>query len=119
MLSNKNKKKVLTLAVVALFVLAFAYQASAYSAGGSSPFTYTGKILSLDNDHRFVTVQAGPNDELIFRLDDAAAVMKCNMDEHFSDLRIGDQIRVTYFEEGNGGYIASEVDWLPTGMTRC
>ena len=119
MLSKMNVKTVLTVAVAALFVLAFAYQASAYSAGGSTPFTYTGKILSLDNDHKFVTVQAGPNDELTFRLGDDAAVMKCNMDEHFSDLRIGDQIKVSYFEDGNSGYIASEIDWLPVGMTRC
>jgi hypothetical protein len=119
MLSKMNVKTVLTVAVAALFVLAFAYQASAYSAGGSTPFTYTGKILSLDNDHKFVTVQAGPNDELSFKLDDGAAVMKCNMSEHFRDLKIGDHVTISYFEEGKGGYIANEVDWLPMGMSRC
>jgi len=119
MLSRTSVKTFLAVAVATLFVMAFASQASAYSAGGSSPFTYTGKIVSLDNDHRSVTVQAGPNDELSFKLDDAATAMKCNMDEHFSDLKIGDQIRVSYFEEGNGGYIASGVEWLPMGLTRC
>jgi len=64
-------------------------------------------------------VQSGPNDVLSFKLDDGAAVLKCNMSEHFSDLRIGDHVTITYFEEGNGGYIANEVDWLPMGMTRC
>jgi|MudIll2142460700_1097286.scaffolds.fasta_scaffold00865_8 hypothetical protein len=119
MLSKKSIKTVLTVALAALFVLAFAYQTSAYSSGGSSPFTYTGKILSLDNNYKWVTVQAGPNDELSFRLDDGVAVMQCNMSGHFEDLKIGDHVTVTYFEEGNGGYIASEVDWLPMGMTRC
>ena len=119
MLSRTNIKTVLTLAVAALFVVAFAYQASAYSAGGSTPFTYTGKIVGLDNDHRFVTVQAGENDTLLFKLDDSAAVMQCNMNEHFGDLKIGDHVTVSYFEESNGGYIASELDWLPMGMTRC
>jgi len=119
MFTRTNEKTVLTLAVATLFVLAFAYQVSAYTAGGSTPFTYTGNIVSLDNDYRWVTVQAGPNDELSFKLDDSTAVMKCNMHEHFRDLKIGDQVTISYFEEGNSGYIASEVNWLPMGMTRC
>ena len=119
MLSRKHVKSVLAIAVAALFVLAFAYQASAYSAGGSTPFTYTGKIVSLDNNYKWVTVQAGPNDELSFKLDDGAAVTKCNMSEHFGDLKIGDHVTISYFEEGTGGYIANQVDWLPMGMSRC
>lgn len=119
MLSKTNAKVFLTVAVAALFVMAFAYQASAYSGGGSAPFTYTGNIVSLDNNYKWVTVQAGPNDELSFKLDDGAAVMKCNVSEHFRDLKIGDHVTISYLEEGNGGYIANEVDWLPMGMTRC
>ena len=119
MFGRTNVKVFLAVAVAALFVTAFAYQASAYSAGGSGPFTYTGNIVSLDNDYRFVTVQAGPNDVLSFKLDDGAAVMKCNMDEHFTGLKIGDKVTISYFEETNGGYIASEAEWLPMGMSRC
>ena len=119
MLSRKHAKTVLVAAVAALFVLAFAYQASAYSAGGSSPFTYTGKIISLDNDYKWVTVQAGPNDVKSFKLDDGATLMRCGMNDHFTDLKIGDEVKVSYFEEGNGGYIASEVDWLTMVMNRC
>jgi hypothetical protein len=109
----------IVLAVAALFVLAFAYQTSAYSGGGSTPFTYTGNIVSLDNEHNSVAVQAGPNDVMSFKLGDGASVTKCDMDKHFGDLRIGDNVTVSYFEEPTGGYIASEVDWLPMGLNRC
>ena len=119
MFSRTDIKVVLAVAVAALFVTAFAYQASAYSGGGSTPFTYTGRIISLDNDYKWVTVQAGPNDKLSFKLGDGAAIMKCTMDEHFTGLKIGDEVKISYFEEGNGGYIASQVDWLPMGMERC
>ena len=43
----------------------------------------------------------------------------CNMNKHFSYLKIGDRVTVSYFEEGTGGgYTASEVDSLPIGMNR-
>jgi len=93
-----------------LFVLAFALQASAFSASSGTPFTYTGKIIALDYADRTVTVQAGPNDELTFNLDDSARVMKCSMSESFSNLKTGDEVTVSYFEEGSGPYIASGID---------
>jgi hypothetical protein len=64
-------------------------------------------------------VQAGPNDVLSFKLDNDAAVMKCSMDERFTHLKIGDDVTISYFEEGNSGYIASEVDSWPMGLSRC
>jgi hypothetical protein len=109
----------LVLAVSMLFIMAFAYQASAYSAGGSTPFTYEGIVVELDNAHNIVTVQAGPNDEFSFRLAKDAAVIMCDMTKPFTDLEIGDQVEVSYFEESSGGYIASEVDLLATGLGQC
>jgi hypothetical protein len=96
--------------VAALFVVAFAVQASAFSAGSGTPFAYTGNIVSIDYGDRIITVQAGPNDEQTFNLDDSAAVTKCSMSESFSSLGMGDHVTVTYFEEGSGPYIASEID---------
>ncbi|HYA15189.1 MAG TPA: hypothetical protein VEF33_12695 [Syntrophales bacterium] len=120
MFSKINIKIGLVMVVAALFLMAFAYQASAYSASGATPFTYTGKIVGFDNEHRFLTVQAGPNDERNFQVAQGAVVTKCNMGEYWNDLKIGDQVTISYFEEGSSGsYIANGVDLLPIGMERC
>ncbi len=118
-----SDKKALTIMLVmvvsALFVMAFAYQAAAFSGGGSSPFSYTGKIVALDNHDKIVTVQAGPNDELTFNLNDNGAVMKCSMSESFTSLKIGDEVTVSYFDRGDGSYIADEIDLGAAGINRC
>ncbi len=115
-------KTILTVTVAALFVVAFAYQASAaaYLPVGNASFTFTGKIISLDKDYRWITVQAGPNDVMSFRLAYGAAVTNCSgMSEHFRDLKVGDQVAISYFEEGGSGYIASDINWLPIGTRHC
>jgi hypothetical protein len=119
MFGRKSIKGVLVMVLAALFVMAFAYQASAFSAGGSTPFTYTGKIVALDNADKILTVQAGPNDELTFNLNENGAVMKCSMSGSFTDLRIGDLVTVSYFDEGNSTYIANEINFAASGMNRC
>jgi len=119
MFSRKDTRVVLAIAVAALLVMAFAYQASATFAAGSAPFTYSGQIVSLDSGDRYLTVQAGPNDELNFTLDDGAPVMVCSMDERLANLKVGDHVTVSYFEKGTGGYIATQIISLPSGMNQC
>ncbi len=118
MSDKKSIKGVLVVVLAALFVMAFAYQAQAavFSSSGSTPFSYTGKIVALDNHDKIVTVQAGPNDELAFSLNDNGAVMKCTMSESFTNLKIGDVVTVSYFDPGDGSYIANEID---LGMNHC
>jgi hypothetical protein len=119
MSGRKNIRVVLSLAAAALFVMAFAYEASAFSAGGSTPFTYTGNIVATDSANNIISVQAGPDDVLSFRLNADDAVMSCNMPGSFSDLKIGEMATVSYFEEGTGNYVANEVDLLESGMRHC
>jgi len=114
-----NLTRIFVVLLAALFVAAFAYEASAISAGGSTPFTYSGKIVSLDSVTKVVTVQAGPGDELTFNLKDPGAIMTCNAPASFADLKIGDTVTVSYFDEGGGTNIASEITLLPAGMSKC
>lgn len=116
MLGRGNLKGVLVVMLAALFVAAFAYQAAAIPAGGSTPFTYTGKIVSLDTAAKIVTVQAGPRDELTFNLNDHGTIMKCSMLGSFTDLKIGDMVTVSYFDQGGGKYVANEIN---LDMQRC
>ncbi|HAM51822.1 MAG TPA: hypothetical protein DCP92_14480 [Nitrospiraceae bacterium] len=110
---------VLTAVVAALFVMAFAHQAFAFSAGTGTPFTYSGNVIAIDDANRTVTVQAGPNDSIRFNLDEGGLVMRCSMSSSFDDLKIGDWVNVTYFQKGTGPYIASEIDSARYGMQHC
>jgi|MudIll2142460700_1097286.scaffolds.fasta_scaffold187581_2 hypothetical protein len=114
-----NLTRVFVVMLAALFVAAFAYQASAISAGGNTPFTYAGKIVSLDSAAKVVTVQAGPGDELTFNLVDTGAIMTCNAPGSFTDLKIGDSVTVSYFDQGGSTYIVSELNHVPAGMSKC
>lgn len=118
MSDKKNVTRILMVVLAALFVMAFAYQASAFSSSSSTPFSYTGKIVALDNHDNILTV-AGPNDELTFKLNDNGAVAKCSMSESFTSLKIGDVVTVSYFDPGDGSYIANEIDLGAAGMNRC
>jgi hypothetical protein len=121
MFDRRNVKGVFVVVLALLFVGAFAYQAQAtvFSAGGSTPFSYTGKIVALDNHDKILTVQAGPNDELAFNLNDNSAVMKRSMSGSLTDIKIGDLVTVSYFDQGDGIYIANEIDFGAAGMNRC
>ncbi len=120
MFSRMQIKTVLAVTLAALFVVAFAYQASAFPGSGGSALTYTGKIVSLDNDYRWITVQAAPENEMSFRLVNSAAVTECSgMSEHFRDLKVGDEVAISYFENGSSGFLASSIDLLPIGTTHC
>jgi hypothetical protein len=119
MFGRKNIKSVLAVVFAGLLVAAFAYQASAYSAGDSTSYTYTGKVVEVDNAYKYVTVQAGSN-TYSFKLDDHATVMVCDKIGSLTDLKPGDMVTVYYFQENLGGrHIASEIDSVTYGMKRC
>ncbi|HXX58517.1 MAG TPA: hypothetical protein VEI96_10990 [Thermodesulfovibrionales bacterium] len=124
MYGKTDIRVVLTIAVAALFVLAFAYQASTLWAfederapitGGGGTLSYTGEIVGIDNS--YLSVRAAPNDELNFRWDKDVPRTMCNAEP--ADLHIGDHVTVSYFELGTGGYMASDVISLPSDMDRC
>ena len=109
MLGKRNTKRVLLAMLATLFVMAFAYQAMAFESAGSTPFTYAGKIVALDDGNKIVTVQAGPDAQKTFNLRENADVMKCDMAASLSDLKIGDEVTVSYFDEGNGTLVGSGI----------
>jgi hypothetical protein len=120
MFGRKNIKSLLAVVFAGLLVTAFVYQASAYSAGDSTSYTYTGKVVEVDNVYKYVTVQAGPNDAFSFKLDDHATVMKCDKIGSLTDLKPGDMVTVYYFQENLGGrHIASEIDLTAYGTKSC
>jgi hypothetical protein len=120
MLGKKNIRTFWAVVFAALLVTAFAYEASAYTFGDNTSYTYKGKIVEVDNTHRYVTVQAGSSDTFSFKLDDHATVMKCDQIVSLSDLKVGDMVTVYYFQENLGGrHIASEIDMTAYGMKSC
>jgi hypothetical protein len=90
-----------------LFVMAFANAVYAFSSG--TPFSYSGKIVSIDNSHKILTVQAASGDQKIFRLSDNATLMQCDKSVAWNDVKVGDEITVAYFQDGNNNFIASDL----------
>ena len=120
MYGRKNIKSVLALVFAAILVTVFAYQASAYSVGDNTSYTYTGKVVDVDHVYGYVTVQAGSGTTYSFKLDDHATVMKCDKFGSLNDLKHGDMVTVYYFKENLGGrLIASEIDSAMYGMKSC
>jgi len=118
MYGRENIRSVLAVVFAAFLVTAFAYQAFAYNSD-ITLYTYTGKVVEVDNAHSYVTV-AGPNSTFSFKLDDHATVMRCDNWGSFTDLKPGDVVTVYYFQENLGcRHIASEIDSLTYGMKSC
>lgn len=116
MFGTRNTKRVLLAMLATLFVLAFAYQAFAFESTGSAPFTYAGKIVAIDG--KILTVQAGPDAQKTFNLRENADVMKCDMAASLDDLKIGDEVTVSYFDEGDGTLVGSGIIYSAADM-RC
>ncbi len=108
--------------LAALLLVAFAYPAYAFSAG-TPLFTYTGKIVAIDDASRFVAVQAGPNDMLVFGLERNGAVLECNEPMSFEDLKVGDDVTISYYETSANNFIAQEINSMSSegilGMPEC
>ena len=101
-----------------LFVMAFAFPAFAFSTG-ATPFSYSGKVVAIDNADRIVTVQAGPNDQQIFRMSDHATVSKCGKLESLSNLKIGDEVTIAYYETGDNNFVANDMSLAPLMGQHC
>ena len=120
MYGRKNIKNILAVGFAALLVTAFAYQASAYSVGDNTSYTYTGKVVGVDNVYGYVTVRAGSDTTYSFKLDDHATVVRCDKFGSLNDLKAGDMVTVYYFKENLGGLlIASEIDSATYGTKSC
>jgi hypothetical protein len=105
----------LTGVLTVLFVMAFAFPAFAFSTG-ATPFAYCGKVIAIDNAYRILTMQAGPNDQQIFSMNTHATVSKCGELESFSNLKIGDEVTVSYYQTGDNNNVADDVSLVPSGM---
>ena len=109
---------ILTGVLAMLFVMAFAFPAFAFSTG-ATPFSYSGKVVAIDNADRIVTVQAGPNDQQIFRMSDHATVSKCGKLESFGNLKIGDNVTIAYYETGDNNFVANDMSLAPLMGQHC
>ncbi len=108
-----DRKLILTGVFAALFVAAFALPAFAFSAS-ATPFAYSGKVVAIDNADKLLTVQAGPNDQQIFRMNDQATVSKCGQPESFSNLKIGDEVTIAYYQSGSNNNVADDIALAPS-----
>ncbi len=96
--------------VAALFVISMAGSASAY------PFALQGKVVSIDADSQKLTLQedqCGMSGLFGFTWDNHATVMRGNDFVSFNDIRVGDDVIVTYYEKNPGEYVAEDID-IPT-----
>ncbi len=108
----------LTMAIAAFFVMAFALSAFAFSAE-DTPFTYSGKIVAIDNASKILTIQAAPNDQLSFNLNGNGTIMQCNKPVAWSNLKKGDSVTVSYFEKSDGNFVADTITLAPGMMGHC
>ena len=99
---------IMTGMLAVLFVMAFAFPASAFMSG-ATPYAYSGKVVAIDNASRIVTVQSGPNDQQIFRLNDNATVSVCGRLESLSSLKVGDEVSISYYQTGSNVNIANDI----------
>jgi hypothetical protein len=111
--ANGRKSAVLVAVIAALFMVAFAYQA------GAAPFTYVGKVISIDQASKILTVQAGPNDQHIFSMNSGATILKCSKPEAWGNIKVGDKVSVNYFEKSSGNYVANNISLLPAMGQHC
>jgi hypothetical protein len=93
--------------VAALFAISIASSASAF------PFALQGKVTSIDSDGKKLTLQedqCGMSGQYGFTLDRDSTVMRGNDFVSFSDIRVGDEVIVTYFEKSPGLYVAEDIN---------
>jgi hypothetical protein len=99
---------IMTGVLAMLFVMAFAFPAFAFPTG-ATPYAYSGKVVAIDSVYRTVTVQARPNDEQIFIVNDDATVATCGKLESFSSLKVGDEVTISYYQTGSNTNIADDI----------
>lgn len=111
------------LATVAAMLLVAAFSFSAFSAENMPSLSYEagsylGKIIAIDNFKKSVTVRSAMGDEKMFTLTDNGQVLKCGKAAMWDDIKVGDDVIISYFEKTPGNYVADSVN-LSIGMEKC
>jgi hypothetical protein len=107
------RRVLLISAVAAVLVMGFAFPAFAFSAS-STPFSYSGKIVAIDNAARTLTVQSVMGGRQMFTLNSLAAVTKCNGHVSFTNLKVGDEVAIAYYQTSVGNFVANEIALTPS-----
>ncbi len=92
--------------VAALFVISIASSASAY------PFAFQGKVAAIDSDGKRLTLQedqCGMSGQFGITWDNSSTVMRGNNFVSFNDIKVGDEVTVTYYEKSPGLYLAEDI----------
>jgi|GEM_PF-6446355 len=133
-------KSLLVLLVAALFVMSFTNAAFAGAmnpgsmnqgtmksgeinsegnyAGGGSLFSYHGKVISVDQAAKSLTVQSAPNNELLFKVAEGTSVTKCDKTVSLDKVKAGDEVTILYHQDGAGNFIAGDIN-LAIPPERC
>ena len=93
--------------VAALFVISIASTASAF------PFSLQGKVAAIDSAGKTLTLQedkCGMSGKFGLTWDNDTTVMRGNDFAAFNDIRVGDDVIVTYYESSSGQYVAEDID---------
>ncbi len=99
--------------VAALFVISMSGSASAY------PFALAGKVVSIDANSKTLTLQqdqCGLSGQFGITWGDHSTVMRGDDFISFNDIRVGDNVIVTYYEKNPGEYVAEDIDIPASGM---
>lgn len=103
--------------VAALFVMSMAGSAGAY------PFSLQGKVVAIDSNSKKLTLQedqCGMSGQYGITWGNHATVMRGNDFVSFDDIKVGDDVIVTYYEKSPGLYIAEDINIPDTLlMMRC
>jgi len=94
--------------VAALFVISIASSASAY------PFELQGKVTAIDSAGKKLTLQEDQcgmsGGKFGITWDDSSTVMRGNDFVSFDDIKVGDNVIVTYYEKSPGLYVAEDIN---------
>lgn len=121
MFYRNYKKEILATVVAALFVAAFSF--SAFSAENMPSLSYEagnylGKVIAIDNFKKSVTVRSAMGNEKMFMLTDNGQVLKCGKAAMWDDIKVGDDVIISYFEKTPGNYVADSLT-LSIDMGKC
>lgn len=119
-----NRRKVNLYAVVFMMFVAALFVMSMAGSAGAFPFALQGKIIAIDNDSQKLTLQqdqCGMSGQYGLTWDKrTTTVLRGRELVSFSDLKVGDDITVRYYEKSPGMYVAEDINILPSAMAeRC
>ena len=116
-------KEILATVVAALFLAAFSFSAFSAESMPSSSYeggslSYLGKVIAIDNMKKSVTVRSAMGDEKMFTLTDNGQVLKCGKSAMWDDIKVGDDVMISYSEKTPGNYVADSLT-LSMDMEKC